>query len=233
MTPPVATHIGVIQFHHPLRTPPTMEATPNCPLVIIQSCTTPSYKDAIWVPSRTISPRHAYPLIIPFDPLLISRQTALPTGNLVAFIGAQRSINSQFVSQQYSSDDRHPHPGVVLNPGVPVHYQNYRHIEHGQAKIIPSPNHPHFVTQQKPYPGTAAMQTQGGHAQYSKPTNNHSGSSATSLHHRHPLLVRYATYSGWSSHYFCGHKPHCALAQGRKTLSAYYPILYLDHNAFR
>jgi hypothetical protein len=52
-----------------------------------------------------------------------------------------------------------------------------RHIEHGQAIIIPSPNHPHFVTQQKPYPGPAAMQTQGGHAQYSKPTNNHSGSS--------------------------------------------------------
>jgi uncharacterized Zn-finger protein len=109
------------------------------------------------------------------------RQTALAAGNPAALPSlpiAQQSgsaMNSQFIpQQQYSSDGHHPQPGVLLNPGVPAHYQNYRPIEQGQP-IVPSQAQAHFATSQKPYPNpnpNPARQTQGVHAQYSNPANN-------------------------------------------------------------
>ena len=101
-------------------------------------------------------------------------QTAIVANNPTTFSGlpiAQQSgssVNPQYLPQHYPTDTHHP--GVVLNPGVPPHYQNYRPIEHGQP-IVPSQPHAPFVTPQKPY-HNPAMQTQGGHAQYSNPANS-------------------------------------------------------------
>ncbi|KAI9507472.1 hypothetical protein F5148DRAFT_1308196 [Russula earlei] len=82
------------------------------------------------------------------------------------------SSMSQYSPQHYASD---PHQsGVMLNPGVPPHYQYYRPIEHGQP-IVPSQHHSHSGVPQKPYPNPA-NQTQGSHAQYSNPANNPSSS---------------------------------------------------------
>lgn len=81
-------------------------------------------------------------------------------------------MNTQYIPQNYSSDGHHHHPGTLLNPSVPPHFQNYRPIEHGQP-IVPSQSLAHFATPQKPYPNpNPAMQTQGVHAQYSNPANN-------------------------------------------------------------
>lgn len=80
------------------------------------------------------------------------------------------SISHQYIPQHYASDGQQ---GVLLNPGVPPHYQNYRPIEHGQP-IVPSQPHGHgqYVTPQKPYTNPA-MPAQGGHAaQYSNPANH-------------------------------------------------------------
>ena len=81
------------------------------------------------------------------------------------------SVNPQYPPQHYAVD---PHQaGVLLNPGVPVHYQNYRPIERGQP-VVPSQYDAHLVSPQKPYPNppNPAIQTQGGHAQYSNPANS-------------------------------------------------------------
>ncbi|KAF8268607.1 hypothetical protein EI94DRAFT_1130890 [Lactarius quietus] len=60
------------------------------------------------------------------------------------------SISHQYLPQHYASDGQQ---AVLLNPGVPSHYQNYRPIEHGQP-IVPSQPHGHgqYGTPQKPYP---------------------------------------------------------------------------------
>jgi len=76
------------------------------------------------------------------------------------------SVNPQYSPQQYTSDAQHAR--VLLNPGVPGRFQNYRPIEQGQP-IVPSQQQVHYYNAQKPYPNPA-MQTQGGHhAQYSNP----------------------------------------------------------------
>ena len=43
---------------------------------------------------------------------------------------------------------------VLLNPGVPGHFQNHRPMEQGQP-IVPSQHQVHFFAQQKPYPNLA------------------------------------------------------------------------------
>jgi uncharacterized Zn-finger protein len=75
------------------------------------------------------------------------------------------SVNPQYSPQHYPPDAHHTR--VLLNPGVPGRFQNYRPIEQGQP-IVPSQHQVHFFAQQKPYPNPA-MQTQGSHAQYSNP----------------------------------------------------------------
>lgn len=76
------------------------------------------------------------------------------------------SVNPQYSPhQQYTSDAQHSR--VLLNPGVPGRFQNYRPIEQGQP-IVPSQHQAHYYNPQKPYPNPA-IQTQGGHAQYSNP----------------------------------------------------------------
>jgi hypothetical protein len=113
---------------------------------------------------------HSYPSQSP----LTRTQTAMVGGNPAGLSGlpiAQQSgssMNPQYPPQHYASDAHHP--GVMLNPEVPSHYQNYRPIQHGQP-VVPSQPHSQFVTPQKPYPNPA-MQTQGGHAPYSNPANN-------------------------------------------------------------
>jgi hypothetical protein len=79
------------------------------------------------------------------------------------------SVNPQYPAQHYPLDAHHT--GMPLNPGIPAHYQNYRPIEHGQP-VVPSQHNAHFVAPQKPYPPNPAIQTQGGHAQYSNPANS-------------------------------------------------------------
>ena len=76
-------------------------------------------------------------------------------------------MNPQYSPQQYASDAQHAR--VLLNPGVPGRFQNYRPIEQGQP-IVPSQHQHqvHYYNPQKPYPNPA-MQTQGSHAQYSNP----------------------------------------------------------------
>ena len=70
--------------------------------------------------------------------------------------------------QHYASDANHA--GVLLNPGVPSHFQYYRPIEHGQP-IVPSQPHTHSTAPpQGPYPNPAD-QAQGGHPQYSNAAN--------------------------------------------------------------
>jgi len=76
------------------------------------------------------------------------------------------SVNPQYSPQQQYTSDAH-HARVLLNPGVPGRFQNYRPIEQGQP-IVPSQHQVQYYNPQKPYPNPA-MQTQGGHAQYSNP----------------------------------------------------------------
>ncbi|KAI9455475.1 hypothetical protein BJY52DRAFT_644987 [Lactarius psammicola] len=100
--------------------------------------------------------------------MMASNHAAVPGPPIAQQSGS--SISHQYLSQQYASDGQQ---AVLLNPGVPAHYQNYRPIEHGQP-IVPSQPHGHgqYVTPQKPYP-SPAMQAQGGHAaQYSNPANH-------------------------------------------------------------
>lgn len=98
-------------------------------------------------------------------------QTALVASNPAALQSlpmAQQSgpsMNAQYAPHHYQPDAHHTR--VLLNPGVPGRFQNYRPIEQGQP-IVPSQHQVQFFSQQKPYPNPA-MQTQGSHAQYSNP----------------------------------------------------------------
>jgi len=83
------------------------------------------------------------------------------------------SMSAPYSPQHYASDANHA--GVLLNPGVPPHLQYYRPIEHGQPIVPSQQHHTHSTPPQKPYPNPA-NQTQGGHPQYSNPTNNSSAS---------------------------------------------------------
>jgi len=82
------------------------------------------------------------------------------------------SMSPPYSPQHYASDANHA--GVLLNPGVPPHFQYYQPIEHGQP-IVPSQHHTHSTSSQKPYPNTA-NQAQGSLPQYSNPANNPSAS---------------------------------------------------------
>ncbi|KAI0256353.1 hypothetical protein BJV78DRAFT_1278858 [Lactifluus subvellereus] len=149
------------QRHHP-SLPPT-----HAPNYVDHSGQIASYHPVVHNPQFQRSPYgHAQDHL---HPALVAG-TALPT--LPIAQQSASSVNSQFIPQHYASDGHHHHPGTLLNPTVPAHFQNYRPIEHGQP-IVPSQSHAHISTPQKPYPNpNPAIQTQGGHAQYSNPANN-------------------------------------------------------------
>jgi len=69
--------------------------------------------------------------------------------------------------QHHASDANHA--GVLLNPGIPSHFQYYRPIEHGQP-IVPLQHHTHSTAPQGPYPNPS-NQAQGSHPQNPNPAN--------------------------------------------------------------
>jgi len=71
------------------------------------------------------------------------------------------SMSPPYSPQHYASDANHA--GVLLNPGVPSHFQYYRPIEHGQP-TVPSQHHTHSTAPQRPYPNPA-NQAQDSHPQ--------------------------------------------------------------------
>jgi hypothetical protein len=121
---------------------------------------------------RSITPRLGVCRMRLFGELVLGKASLLENekqnkANLISKVAVPVSENSVSSGVPQGGGCPSPHARVLLNPGVPGRFQNYRPIEQGQP-IVPSQHQVHYYSPQKPYPNPA-MQTQGGHAQYSNP----------------------------------------------------------------
>jgi len=76
-------------------------------------------------------------------------------------------VGPSYPPQYHASDANHA--GVLLNLGIPSHFQYYRPIGHGQP-IVPSQHHTHSTAPQGSYPNPS-NQVQDSHPQYPDPAN--------------------------------------------------------------